>query len=439
MIFFLFWALCFVLLVFSPFVFLLLYGVIASERDALGIAEFINIFSQHKLVFRTLFILSFIYCVVLYIPKFKNINKNRLAIVSLSALLCSLLILVVSLMKDYDIIQSFSLLVYSGLPCFFIWILTYNKKQYRSFFLIFVVVQGVISFSVLVFPELSFINGFNYQKMAHLYSSETINFGLPSAGEAKGDFARYGHFHNPNALGFYSCVLMMVSIYLFLVARSKILSVLYILLFFIGLICWFNSLTRGPFIALSLYLLFVVIYSLKKNGSIYYSKSAVLTLFIFLQIMLIFILINFDILLYFFPDKENASVSYRLIGYINGIDAFISNPLLGVGGEWVWLPGYNPHFLPITWLAEFGILFAIIGTFFVYFLPLVKIFNLKSDLLKWKSFRHDYYFAIGLYLTVLLIASTNNITATVLFWVCLAEFYIIMQNINKAAESRGVE
>lgn len=421
------WSILFFFAIASPPVALIFYGFIGSDSDAFGVANFLSSSNaSQKLVTRGLYLLAFLISlrkILLIILK----KTDKILIYNMIlALLLSSFIFFNSIIKDLGVIKSLSILTYSGLPGFLIWLTTAGDKRYRNLFFVYVSLNIIIAVSVLFFPFLEPINGRNYQLLNYLSSSIEggVNFSIPDLETNKYYFVKYGQYHNPNALGFYACVAIICGFSLaFRQAKVRREKYIGIYLSILGFIAWLNSLTRGPAMAI----IFICIVWMFIPNEINTRKSKQLTKR-FGKIMLSFLFVIFALLglyQFLFVGLSDISIVSRLEGYKNGFEAIVNYPLLGIDSNWDWPgAGSNPHFLPLSFAAHYGIFSGILVATIVFG------FGFYAILRAFKSSRKpilsclDRSLGIGLILVVWSIASTNNLAAVVLFWVCLAEAYI---------------
>ena len=432
------WLLMLIFTFINPPVALLVYSVLASDRDAFGISEFLNgNLHCNKFIMRGFLIVVFLVSTVkltLVLMK-RPLGFNYIG--SVIAIILSLIIFVTSLLKGFSIFESLSFLAYSGVPIFIVWISTENKKEYRLFFIIFISIQIIISSMVISFPTLNFIDGRTYKITEGFVdvASSAVNFSLPGVQSNKYLLIKYGQFHNPNGLGFYSCISIVLGFFLFMKKKhKKTIKLFGLFIVFLGLMCWLNSLTRGPFAAVFLLVfmwLFVFPFLERfKGGGYVRLMKCVLVFFVFIFLFIIF----YGYFGFIIPDLSNVSVTSRIDGYLNGLTAVSEYPFLGIDRNWVWPSvGSNPHFLPLAFAAEHGILSGFLVFILVYLMGVYAIFIALTKVYLSAIDPINAAYAIGLILIVLSIATTNNITSTVLFWVCLAEAYII--TFTSSAES----
>ncbi len=426
------WVLLFIFALVSPPLALMIYGLIGSDSDAFAVTKLLGILvTNHKFVTRGIFLLAFIISLFCLRKVLKRTSSRVIKGSLIIALALSVLIVSNSIIKGMGLTKSLSVLVYSGLPVFIIWLSTIGSKNYRKMFYVFITINIIFASSVLWIPFLEPLNGRIYQSLSYIANSADgdINYSLPSSETKKeGAISHYAQYHNPNALGFYACVAIIGGLALVLKGEKSNISKLFgIVLCILGIFSWLNSLTRGPALAVFIsYLLWSFVpaqnESLKSKRFI---RRIVITILITLPIM---VTIS-GMFKYLFVSSDNISVISRLEGYRNGYEAMMSYPLFGVGADWEWPPnGSNPHFLPLSFAAQNGILSGILILILVFVFGFYSIAHAFSSWQRSIISPFNGALGIGLILVVLSIAFTNNITVIVLFGMCLAEAYIRIFN-----------
>lgn len=400
---------------------LLLYGGIGSDRDGYAFLQYLSVGTEYyKFVMRGLFLLIYFYCSVRCIKVWNTLGGSlRVAIIVCQVL--SFYILVSSFVKGYSSLEALSLLVYSGVPVFVSWVVYSSRNNHSKAFLCFVFVQVFLAILVLAFSGLDFLDGGKYKALEGIYvfSQNGINLNIPGISTAKGDVGAYAQFHNPNALGFYSAVSMACGI-AFLIGGGGTLRYMAGLAFTaLGGIAWLNALTRGPVLLMLLGIGIVLLfYPTRKHRVGVYLKSICLLLAIAILMLTV---VHFEIFSYLLPDSSSISVSARFIGYARGIEAISAYPLWGVDVNWDWGRLGYPHFIALAFAADFGIFAGVLISLTVFGGGVVVILQL---LRKISDGRGDVgALARGVFLVFVVwgVASTNNLVAPILFWICLAE------------------
>lgn len=420
---------------FAPSLSLLLYGLVGADRDGYAVMQFMSLaMTDHKLITRGLFV--GLYCIssIVFFKKSKKyvfIIRHSIYLVQL----LSLFILTGSIAKGSNIIEAFSILVFSGLPVYVMWIVFSFNKNNRKQLCLFVFIQISIALAVLTIPSLSFLDGGFYTALDgfSVHENNSLNYNVPGGGSLKGGIGKYAHFHNPNALGFYSCASIAIGLVILKINRLRVMLRLFaIYLCLAGGFCWLNSLTRGPMILLLCGVIFV---SFFKEG-----KHSILKMVaVFASIILVALLIELQgssgVLSFLIPDSSDISVTARFDGYSSGLDAIYQHPYLGVDKNWRWsFLGY-PHVLPLSFAADFGVFAGILITMIVFGGGagiLITAF--------WRSYhgakKHvDLVFAVFLVMIVWGAALTNNLISPILFWICFAEATITVFGVQTTSRS----
>ncbi|WP_155860179.1 O-antigen ligase family protein [Acinetobacter sp. Leaf130] len=408
---------------------LLLYGFFAADRDGYAFLEFLSLsFPNFKLYTRVLFLILFLYSVSYLFFSIKKINRVE-SLKLFSVLLVSFLITFNSLFKGDDIIWAISLLVFSGVPVYFIWYVMGVKNNNNEKFINYVVIKTIIATIILLTPSLMFLDGSFYKAEEGIFVNDVseVNFSAPTGTSIKGAYSRYSIYHNPNSLGFHSVLALLVAVYLFMTSGRLWEKLLAVIVFFCGLIGWLNSLTRGPMLFFILGLFYIAILNVlssdKKNFLIKF-------IIIFSSVLLGMLMFVFsDISKYLIPDQNDISVVDRVQGYIYSFSVIKDHFWLGVGKGWDW-NGYYPHFLPLSLTADNGIFVGLVGGALVFLGGTLTVVTASKNYLKDSSNRAHYFLSIMLVFLVFGIAITNNFTAPVIFWIMLAQADILNKKFN---------
>lgn len=402
---------------------LLVYGFFAADRDGYAFLEFFTkFFPDFKLYSRILFLLIFVYSIWFLFFKIKKINKIDL-LKFFTILLISFLIVFNSLLKDGDLIWAVSLLVFNGIPVYFIWYVMGLNNNNINYFTNYVVLKTLIATAVLIIPSLIFLDGSLYKSAEGLFVNDVtdVNLSLPTGGSIKGAYSRYSIYHNPNSLGFHSVVALLIGGYLFY-TKTRIKKVLGLTLIACGIIGWLNSLTRGPLIFFILGIIYILILNMlhgnKKDFAI--------------KIFLITVLLGggggafllSDISQYLIPSSNDTSVAGRLEGYIYSLNVIKNYFLLGVNKDWDW-GMYYPHFMPLSLTADHGFIVGFLESIFIFVGGIATIITASKNYLSSKVNKNTSFLSIMFVFVVFGIAITNNFTAPVIFWIMLAQADIL--------------
>ncbi|MEG1506566.1 MAG: hypothetical protein RRY22_06020 [Bacilli bacterium] len=402
---------------------LLIYAFFAADRDGYSFLEFFSTFSpDFKLYSRSLFLLFFIYSVWYLFFKIKRIEKIALVKI-FSVLLISFFIVFNSLLKDGDILWAISLLVFNGVPVYAIWYIMGLKYNNNNNFTNYIVLKTIVATAVLLLPSLIFLDGSLYKAAEGLFVNDVsdLNLSLPTGESIKGAYSRYSIYHNPNSLGFHSVIALLVGVYLFL-NDMKIKKILGLVLVGCAMIGWLNSLTRGPMLFFVLgfcYIFLLNMFSGKK-------EDFVVKVFLIITLLIGGSLAFFlsDISEYLIPNSNDNSVVDRLQGYIYSIDVIKAHFFLGVSKEWDW-GSYYPHFIPLSLTADHGFLVGFLESTLIFVGGIITIVTASKNYLNNNLSRDISFLSIMLVFVVLGIATTNNFTAPVIFWIMLAQADIL--------------
>jgi len=402
------------------------FALILSDRDAFGVSSYLlTLNPAHYIYYVGLFLFLYFFSIYRFYKRRYLFDNKIKKIVFLANVICFYTFLG-CLVKSASVLNGLSTILYNGVVVCAIWPLLYFNKKHDKYLISFVLVQMLLSMLVLFVPYFSFIDGFIYKQLegAYVVDMDGLNYTIPDGAFDKGTVGKYGVFHNPNALGFYSAAAMAFAYYGWTMGgRWKFIS---ILLLCMGGVGWFNSLTRGP--VLFLMLGFVFIYFI----SCFASKNKIsLILFILGLVGLsVFILTYSNYLEYFFPSVGNASVDYRLSGYSDGFFAIESSPLFGIDRtQPQWLDLDRPHFLSLYFASEYGVLVGIAISILVFvggFQCVLRACKLVIRNPNNRSMRNKNFFAILLISLCFGIAVSDNVTSPMLFWFCFMEAQMLV-------------
>ena len=320
-------------------------------------------------------------------------------------------------------IWAVSLLVFNGIPVYFIWYLMGLKNNNIGYFVNYIILKTLIATAVLVIPGLIFLDGSLYKSAEGLFVNDVVdvNLSAPTGESIKGAYSRYTIYHNPNSLGFHSVVALLVGSYL-LFTKIKIKKVLGFVLIVCGVVGWLNSLTRGPLIFFILGVFYIFILNM------FYGKKEDFVVKMFLIFALLGgVGISFllsDISEYLIPSSSDISVSSRLDGYIYSLDVIKNYFLLGVHKDWDW-GVYYPHFMPLSLTADHGFIVGFLESAFIFIGGIVTIVTASKNYLNSKENKNTSFLSIMFVFVVFGIAITNNFTAPVIFWIMLAQADIL--------------
>lgn len=400
---------------------LLIYGFFAADRDGYAFLEFFTkFFPDFKLYSRILFLLLFFYSIWFLFFKIKKINKIDLLKV-FTILLISFLIVFNSLLKDGDLIWAVSLLVFNGIPVYFIWYVMGLNNNNINYFTNYIVLKTLIATAVLIIPGLIFLDGSLYKSAEGLFVNDVtdVNLSLPTGDSIKGAYSRYSIYHNPNSLGFHSVVALLIGGYLSY-TKTRIKKVLGLILIVCGIIGWLNSLTRGPLIFFILGIVYILILNILNSNK----GDFAIKIFIITVLLGGGAFILSDISQYLIPNSNDTSVAGRLEGYIYSLDVIKNYFLLGVNKDWDW-GMYYPHFMPLSLTADHGFIVGFLESIFIFVGGVATIITASKNYLSSKVNKNMSFLSIMFVFVVFGIAITNNFTAPVIFWIMLAQADIL--------------
>ncbi|WP_373493793.1 hypothetical protein [Aquiflexum sp.] len=391
-----------------------------SVTDSAGILYFIDSFFPYYKIFIWLTTFSLMFYSI-YLILFRIRKRVFIYWYFLPFSLSLLFVIGSKFVNNYSWAEITTTFILSGIPFFFIWYVgRYYKGQNQL--IVYLILFHCISALIIIVGKssLSEINGLSYiyrvDEDFQLYDFEKlINSKLYFFNFNKYEVQKFGQFHNSNALGFFSIVSICVGIASYFrigdfgrVNEHKIIAIMILI---ISIILWFNSLTRGPLVFL--FLVFAYIYTrpwkIRKN-------KVPFILFLLFGLVVI-VTIEFNVLSFILPDKDNVSVTSRFVGYINGFNAISNNPLWGQKFD-----GSPPHIYPLKIASYYGVPAGLL-----IFIPIVhltyctiRIFIKEISLKK----INESTFAMMLLATLLGVYITNGTVSNVLFGIIMAEILI---------------
>ncbi len=329
-------------------------------------------------------------------------------------------IVTVTMMKGGSLHRTGAFIAYSGIPFFIVWLARGRLIDHRRAFRFFVGTQILLATLVLLIPALSVLNGETYLNVLGLPSDVArsgVSVAIPGSSTAKEALGHYGQFHNPNALGFYSCIALACGASLLTSARrgSRLLGLAFLAS---GGICWLNSLTRGPFAGVIVGLAIALL--LRSRHHLNERQRLAVGLATLIGIACAVLLINASGLVdYIIPSSNNISVTGRIGGYRDGFRALSDHLWLGVPVDWTW--NAYPHFLPLL----YGALFGLVGGLLMFWIGM--ILPGRAVLAAWRlPCASDTILVTTLCLACIGIAATDNLTAPGLFGFCVAEAVLVV-------------
>lgn len=369
----------------------------------------------------TLILLVFVLIKIYKLYKSKRIKKKFIVFYCIPLLFTSTLVVLINLFRGEGIILSLSELIWLGTPFFFLWILGSEKFDSEKSIIRILAIQASVSIIVLILgPITKEINGATY---AYILGGDVWKDLGPIIVQAKisiGNFdkqsldvMKFAQYHNPNSLGVYATSFISTSIYLILKYKSRTKSILKaLLLITVGIIGWFNSLTRGPIFMVGLVFFVILLrmfFHLKTR-----SKLIITISFFFVAVILRERI--FEISKHFFLNLEDISVLSRLDGYAYAFETISSNPIFGLPRD---LQNPVPHILPLKIMTYYGVLAGVsISIPFIH----ISYQTLRNFIRELKNMSAMDSLYPTLFVSIILgTMLTNGVVVYVLFWIMLAE------------------
>lgn len=402
----------------------ILIGLIGSDTDSAGILYAISsVIPYYKVLVRGIILVLFVFSIlkIFILAINKKMNNKLMFFYVIPLLIVSIHMFLTNIIRGEGIIISLSEIIWLGTPIFFIALVNFRKYDSGKIIIKFIFIQAVISIIVLAAgPYTELINGAKY---AHIIGGDVWNIISPQVINAKisvGNFdknslsvIKFAQYHNPNALGMYAAIMIATSIHI-QVSEIKIkrASIASAALLIIGIISWFNSLTRGPILMV---IITIFIYGLSKviRPKNYKTVFILMTTIIIGILSLDYILRAFDHILI---STSSISVTARLGGFDYAFNSILSSPFFGVP------PTINdpvPHILSLKIAAYYGLPTGILISIpFIHLGFSVLRTYIKSAILG-KADRMLYPAMLtGIVFGAIM---TNGIIAFVIFWLIFVE------------------
>lgn len=355
-----------------------------------------------------------------------NLKSHRAALLYQAGPLClvSCAVVGLALFRGQGFVIGFSELIWLGIPFFFLWIAGSMRGRRSDLFVFFVLIQGLVAMVVILGKSsLTDINGASYAAKIGgegwmVDPRDMINAPIAFLNFNKHDLSvmKFGHFHNPNSLGVYSAMLLVVSAFGMIRSRKmnpgRIRWTVWLIPLAASIVLWMNSLTRGPVLLLLLWFIAVGFMKIRR-------RRIMLLLLLLGGIGLIGVAANLDqftVLRYLIVQADDTSVVSRLGGYQFAFSTMLNHPLVGVPAS----PADPvPHILALKMATYYGIPTAILMTI-PFGHAIWYIANHYSELIhRLGQLEMNYMISI---LCVLLGAMlTNGVVVYVLFWIAYGE------------------
>lgn len=388
-----------------------------SVTDSAGILYGLDsYFSYYKLI---VWILTFVFFFIsIGFIMVKSTNRVFLKWYFYPFIVAVILMLISSVLKGANFAYISSDLIMTGIPFFCMWAVGRSVPGRGKVFFYMLLVHALISLIIILGRDgLAQINGFTYvyridDNSANYDIKSMIDNSLSIFEFNKYSIQKTGQFHNSNALGFFSAILICFGIGV----RFKIIKtenfkrqgVISGLLLILGIILWFNSLTRGPIILLLFIFLYVYTrpWKIKRNLGTYAISMVILIVPI--------LFFGPAILEYLFPKFDDVSYTGRVVGYESAYETILKNPLIGAK------PGeFPPHIYTLKIMAYHGILAGIFITIPIFHILIISFKSFLKDI-KAKLVTNST-FNLMLVATLYGVFFTNGIVSYVIFGITLSE------------------
>lgn len=405
-------------------------GLVASDTDSAGILYWMISYSAlYKLPIRFMVLLGGLIALYRMFKSGLNLKSQRAALLYQVGPLClvSCSVVGLALFRGQGAVIGFSELIWLGIPFFFLWIAGGMRGRRSDFFVLFVLIQGFVALAVILGKSsLADLNGASYAAKIGgegwlVDPRDMINAPIAFLNFNKHDLSvmKFGHFHNPNSLGVYSAMLMVVSMFGMLKSREAhsghLRWIVWLLPLAASIVLWMNSLTRGPVLLLLLWFLAAKLMKIRRRR--------VLLLLLFLGgVGLVGVVANLDqfaVLRYLIVQADDTSVVSRLGGYQFAFSAMLNHPLVGVPAS----PADPvPHILALKMATYYGIPTAVLMTV-PFGHAIWYIFNHYSELVR-RLGQLEMNYIISILCVLLGAMLTNGVVVYVLFWMAYGEILL---------------
>ncbi len=406
-------------------------GFVGSDTDSAGILYWMVSYSAiYKLPIRFMVLLGGLIALYrmfksgLFLKSYRTVLLYQ--IMPLFLVSCSVVGL--SLLRGQGFVIAFSELIWLGIPFFFIWVAgSMRNRQRPNLFAFFVLIQALMAMLVILGgSSLADINGASYAAKIGgegwlIDPRDMINAPISLFNFNKHDLSvmKFGHFHNPNSLGVYSAMLMVVSFFGMLKSRTinpnRFRWTLWLIPMTVSVVLWMNSLTRGPVLLLLLWVIFAGFLKIRQ-------RRVVLLLLLLGGVGLAGVIMNLDqftVLRYLIVQADDTSVVSRLGGYQFAFSTMMSHPLVGVPAS---PTDPVPHILALKIAAYYGIPTAILMT--IPFGHVMWFIIKHHSELVYRLGKLEMNYIISIFCVLLGAMLTNGVVVYVLFWMAYAEIVL---------------
>jgi O-Antigen ligase len=395
---------------------LYLYAYFAADRDGYAFQQALTlVFPSFKGYGRLAYLAAFFLSAAIAILNGRFLRDQYLVLAIILTLM--LWVMLSSFSHGLDVVATLSVLVYTGLPALVVLVVADVESitLIRVLFL-YLLAQMLLAATVLLFESMYILDGSVYKALegVSVINNDSLNVGDDLRFD-KSVVARYAQFHNPNALGFYASAGFVFGLAaIFGILGPGIWRLSGVGLASLSFFCWLNALTRGPLAVCVLVILLIGIIRISNRDRLN-PRIAGLVLLVSIVVVPIFLnlLTSSSFLI---PASDDASVSYRIYGYIGGYEATLNNPLFGVGLSWNWADYSYPHLLPLSYSADFGLLAGCLITLLVFGVGARCFYRALLALSSWDEFLSVRLLSVLCLSLVWGAAVTNNVISPVLFW-----------------------
>lgn len=407
--------------------------LMGSRTDSAGIFHYLsNIIPFYNFLINILIFLLMIYSIYFLLFKKKssinNLSKKTYRNIVVPIMILVVIMIISQMLKGYNVYTSFDTIVTLGIPFILIYVCLKRYDRDNMFFFSILLAQLLITFSVILLRGyLSNINGVSYWHLisngnvSSEYVVNTINAPLSFLNFDKYNVnvQKFAQYHNPNSLGFYSSLWIVVGLKYFSESKRAVLRCTSILMFMSGVLFWFNSLTRGPILGIVIaYVLWSLRKLMKRKGytynQIFYGYIIICVLILSLPLLLL-------VIDYAIPSSTDVSVSTRLDGYTEAFQIIYQNPLVGVRLDQV--GDSRAHVLFMKIAVNFGILASLISI-----VPFWYMLKNSITLFFSKKLSNSALYLFCIAGIVFGAYFTNGVIVYCMFWLAFVEFFSIMDN-----------
>lgn len=418
-----------------PAIALLVYAGTVSYAEGYGPRMWLRSVDYFEPVMQVLFLVLFARATWVIVQRFRSGGSftGRLGVALLAAVAWCL---VGRLIGGFGPVGTVAHLPYVVLPFVVIWIaFVRTAAASKRLIVAFVSVQVAVALVVLLIPGLDVLRGDGYYTSTEGFGIDPgpLTLSLPGASTDKNQAAvQFGHFHNPNALGFYATAALMVGAAL-LLARRKWQAAWALPLVVAGAVLWLNTLTRGPMLGL-IALGFVFWFVVRSDDVQRRTRRIIMVVLGGAALGLGVVAAWMGVFDFLFVSSSNISVTGRLEGYEEAFRVIQANPVFGHGVEYEWPERSRVHMVSLLFAAEYGVVMGVFITWLVFWFCGFGALKIARD--PSVSLSDSAFVVLG-FAILAGITATNNFAAPVLCALLMAHVALQLEELRSGSGPSG--